>query len=225
MSITRKRIADIPKIQRPRERFVSLGRENLTNVELLAIILGSGTKNTNVISLARGILKKYPLTKLSNTPLTELINTHGIGEIQAIKILAGIELGLRSSRNSLTKMIKTPQDVYIETYDIREKSREHLVALYLNARYELIHKQTISIGGLNKIVIEPRDVFSEALKNPCAYIILVHNHPSNDTSASQDDISFTNRVIQAGNLLGISIIDHIIVGSKDYYSMKENGHI
>lgn len=215
-------IKDLPKTERPRERLDALGISNLTETELLAIILSSGTKKKNVISVAKQLLKTFPLNALLTTSLSELAKVDGIGKVKAGKILAGIELGKRALGTASFHQVLTPKEVLNEVKDIRTKSQEHLIALYLNARHELLQKQTISVGSLNQAIIEPRDIFSYALLLPSPFIILVHNHPSGDATASEADIKFTRRLVEAGNLLGIKIIDHIIVTANDYSSFRES---
>ena len=217
----KKRIRDLPRSKRPREKLSTVGVENLTAVELLAIILGSGTKRTNVINLAKKILKKFPPKELIHVKTLDLISIKGIGKVQAGKILASLELGRRAMGESPGKRLLVPEDAVREVDEIRIKSREYLIALYLNARYELIKKQVITIGRLNKNLVEARDVFGPALVNLCAFVILVHNHPSNDPTPSKDDKIFTKHIIKAGGLLGITLTDHIIVSKKDYFSFRE----
>lgn len=223
MTAKRKRIADLLPSQRPREKLTLFGITNLTNEELLAILLGFGTKNHNVLSVAKIILKTYPLKKLSNLTITDFSSIKGIGGVQAGKILAAVELGKRIFDGTASNKLLSPQDVVREVGELRVKSQEHLVGLYLNARHELIEKYTISIGGLNKNIIEPREVFRQAIVLPSPFLVLVHNHPSGDVSPSEDDILFTKQLIKAGKLLGCRIIDHIIVSEKDYFSFREEG--
>jgi len=214
------KIKDFPRIKRPRERLAAVGIQNLTKVELLAIILSSGTKHGNVLSLARKILKTFPLKELSGIQISDLTKIKGVGQVKAGKILASLELGGRAVGGSV-KQLLTPQDVLGEVDDIKSKNREYLVALYLNARHNLLKKQTISIGNLNQSFLEPRDVFAPALILPCSFIILAHNHPSGDSSPSMDDKTLTKHLFKAGELLGIKLVDHIIVSKNDYFSFKE----
>jgi DNA repair protein RadC len=216
-----KTIKDLPKIQRPRERLDVLGISNLTEPELLAIILTSGTKKKNVLTVAKQLLREFPLDALLTASLGDLSKVDGIGKVKAGKIMAGIELGKRALVATSLHVVLTPKEVLHEVKDIENLKQEHLIALYLNARHELLQKQTISVGSLNQAIIEPRDIFSYALLLPSPFIILVHNHPSGDPTASEADIKFTKRLVEAGNLLGIKIIDHIIVTAKDYSSFKE----
>ena len=217
----RRTIRDFPKSKRPRERLLSLGVANLTIVELLAIILGSGTKEQNVVNLAKKILGTFSLKDLAQAKTSDLTRLKGIGKIQASKILAAFELGRRLLEEFPAKRLLTPEDVLREVTNIRKKEREYLLALYLNARHELIKKQTITIGNLNQNLIEPRDVFAEAISLPSAFLVLVHNHPSGDPTPSKNDKIFTHHLVKAGKLLGIEVIDHIIVSKKDYFSFRE----
>lgn len=216
------RIKDLEKIKRPREKLALLGIENLDNSELLALIIGSGTRKHNALALSKNILKKFPKKKLQNLVLDDLSNIDGIGNALASKILASIEIGKRLSQDSAIHRISSPEDVIREVSEIRSKSQEYLIALYLNARHELVEKQVISIGSLNQNIIEPRDIFAHALTTPCRFVILTHNHPSGDVSPSEDDLKFTSRLIKASEILGIQILDHIIISKRDYYSFKEN---
>jgi DNA repair protein RadC len=184
------------------------------------LLLSFRTKKHNVISLSKTILKKFPLLRLAETTVAELKKVDGMGEVKAGKVLAAIELGRRSIEHESRLAIHSMNDVLLHVHDIRREHREHLVALYLNARNELIAKHTIAVGSLNQNVIEPRDVFAEALKAPCASIILVHNHPSGDAEPSDQDIHFTKNLMQAGKLLGIEILDHIVVSENGECSLK-----
>lgn len=216
----KRRIKELPAFQRPRERLTELGPQNLSTAELLAILLSSGTKKQNVLSLSKAILKKYPIELLSMASVAELKKIFGMGEVKAGKIVAAIELGKRSMGDGRKTAIQSINDVAREASDIRNQSKEHLVALYLNARNELILKQTIAIGSLNQNIIEPRDVFADALKNPCAAVVLIHNHPSGDPTPSDQDIIFTSKLIEVGKLLGIDVLDHVIVAKDGEASLK-----
>lgn len=221
----KKRIKELPAFQRPRERLRELGPQNLSTAELLAILLSSGTKKHNVLSLSKQILKTYPLEQLANTSVNEIKKISGMGEVKAGKISAAIELGRRTMGNGKRITIRSIDDVVREVADIRDQSKEHLVALYLNARNELILKQTIAVGSLNQNIIEPRDVFADALKNPCAAVVLVHNHPSGDSEPSDQDVIFTSKLIEAGKLLGIELLDHIVVARDNETSLKASNLI
>ncbi|MEN8253373.1 MAG: DNA repair protein RadC [Patescibacteria group bacterium] len=219
------KINKLPKHARPRERLLELGANNLSNEQLIAVILGFGTSKANVLTLAKRILKKYKnISQLSNTSIKELTKISGIGQIQAGKLVSCFELGKRLNTNSQL-IINNPSDVTREIKDIRDKTQEYLIALYLDARHRLVNKETLAIGSLNSLVLEARDIFSHAFKIPCSEIILAHNHPSGDINPSENDIKFTQKILEAGELLGIQLIDHIIVTKENYLSMREENLI
>jgi DNA repair protein RadC len=168
---------------------------------------------------------RYPIEVLADTSVNELKKIFGMGEVKAGKIVAAFELGKRSLGNGRKTSIRSVEDVVREVNDIRDQNKEHLIALYLNARNELIMKQTIAIGTLNQNIIQPRDVFADALKNPCAAVVLIHNHPSGDPEPSDQDIIFTKKLIEAGKLLGIEILDHIVVARDGDASLKASNLI
>lgn len=214
---------DLPTIDRPREKLWELGAENLQESELIAILLGTGTRADNAVSLAKRLLRIYPLATLASLAPAQLTNTAGIGNTKAARIVAALELGRRLFAPVATNkvFIRTTTDALAQVTDIAHKTQEHLLALYINARYELIRKETISLGSLNTINVEPRTVFAPVIASACAWVILAHNHPSGDPTPSEADIRFTARLQAAGELLGISIVDHLIVSGTGYCSFKE----
>lgn len=218
-----KRLKDLPKTSRPREKLENKGSQNLSNVELLALLLGTGRPKKNVISLSQTLLNHYPLSKLSQITLSQLTAILGIGKSKATRILAALELGNRIyAPSSLNKsVIKTTIDALEQLRDITDKKQEHIVVLYLNARHELIQKEVVALGNLNSNLIEPKEIFYPAIMTPCAGIILSHNHPSADPTPSKEDIIFTKRIQAAGEILGIPLIDHLIVCSSGYFSFKK----
>lgn len=216
-------IHDLPKIQQPRERLKALGPSNLDTDELIALILGTGTKDLNVKALASQLIKQFPLAKLLDASVTDLTRFKGLGPVKAGKLIACLELAKRAYAAQPAKYVNSPQTVCQEVADIRNDRKEHLIALYLNARHELVDKQTLAIGNLNQAILEARDVFAPAFLSPSAYIILVHNHPSGDPNPSDADAVLTQRLIKAGELLGIKILDHIVVTRDDFFSFKEAG--
>lgn len=220
----RKRILDLPKSTRPRERLETEGKENLSDAELLALILGTGRPKKNVLVLASALLKRYPLTKLQKISLPELINIAGVGKSKATRVLAAMELGKRLfAPLSLNQtIIQNPEDILKEIKDIADKKQEYIMVLYLDARHQLVQKEIVSIGNLNSNLITPREVFATALKLPCAKVILAHNHPSGDPTPSKEDIIFTKRVQAAGDILGIALMDHIIICQNNYFSFSES---
>jgi DNA repair protein RadC len=209
--------------RQPREKLSNVGKANLTDTELLSLILGSGTKQFSVTKVAQLLLQQQSLTTLPHTTLAELTKIQGIGSTQASRLLACIELGKRMYTIPTAPLILSSEQVLHQVSSIRNHQREHLVALYLNARQELVQKETITIGGLNYTNVNPRDVFALAVTLPAAYVVLVHNHPSGNAQPSQADLEVTERLVAAGQLLGIMVIDHLIVTTQTYYSFKEGG--
>ncbi len=219
------KIKDLPKMERPREKLIAKGTENLKDKELLAILLGTGTEGKNVIEVAEQILGKYPLKNFLKLEYEDLLKIKGINSAKACTILAGQELVKRALevRDESLPKIDSVEDVLAQAVYMRDKSREHLMALYLNARNELLYKKPMFIGTLNASLIHPREIFQEALKQNACSVILAHNHPSGDNEPSEDDITVTNRLIEAGKLMGIDVLDHIIIAKgKSPYSFKEN---
>ncbi len=223
-------IKEMPETERPREKLVRYGAESLSNAELLAIIIRTGSKEYSSIDLANIILSqdKKGIRFLTNCSIEQLQSIKGIGKSKACQILAAIELGKRLSRSSLEakKSIKSPQDVVnIFIDDMRYLEKEYFKVVFLNTKNEIISYETISIGSLNASIVHPREVFNRAIKKSSASLILVHNHPSGNPNPSKEDINITKRLIEAGNIIGIEILDHIIIGDGIYYSLKENSII
>ncbi|NLB89411.1 MAG: DNA repair protein RadC [Syntrophomonadaceae bacterium] len=213
----------MPITMRPREKMLSQGENSLSESELLAIILGMGTKDMTALELADTLLIKYKnLRNIKEASIDELIKQRGIGLAKAVQIKAAFELGKRVAISSqYKKYIKSPDDVKnMVMEEMRYFDREHFRAIYLDRKGGVIFMKDISIGGLHSSIVHPREVFKEAVKNSAASIILVHNHPSGDPSPSSEDIEITKRLIDAGNLMGIPILDHIIIGDNIYTSLK-----
>lgn len=198
---------------RPRERFIRFGCDALSNSELLAIILQSGTYNTNVLDLSNKILSEHTLEKLSELSITELQKTNGIGIVKAMQIKSIFELNKRLNQDrKKVKIIKNSKDVYNYFSDeLEKKKQEYFYTLLLNSRNEIIKKELVSIGILNASLIHPREVFKAAIKESANSVILVHNHPSGDPNASEEDIVVTRELSKAGELVGIKVLDHVIV--------------
>lgn len=216
-------ITTLPKHSRPREKLQEIGPENVTTTELLMLILGSGTKNNNVIEIAQAITNHLQNSDLTTVTTQQLRTLAGMGAAQACKIIACLELARRLHEPKPPNAILTSQDAYSLVASITSKQREHVVALYLNARREILRQDLISLGGLNYANLEPRDIFAQAIQLPCAYVILAHNHPSGDPKPSQDDLEFTEQIRAAGELLGVKVLDHLIVAKRGYFSFLERG--
>ena len=216
------KIKDIPKIDRPRERFLKKGPEALSKSDLLAILLGSGIKGTNVQQLSQQIIKKFGKDFL-NITVDNLQGIPGIGQAKALQIASAISLVKRFYTDDQTNEIRinNSQDVLSLTYDLRDKKKEHLVCLYLNARNVLLKKEIISVGLLDKTLLHPREIFYPATELNAASVILVHNHPSGDSAPSEKDVEIVEKIAQAGEIMGISVIDFVIISEKGDYSFYE----
>jgi len=202
----------------PAERF-HLPVESLRNEELLSVLIACPVEK------AREIIEKNTLITLGNTNYDELRRI--VSSKRARILLSAFELSRRVFHKGPTVVpaISCPADTLPFLWDIREKDREHFVCLYLNARNQMIHREVISIGSLSASIVHPREVFSVAIKHCAASLILGHNHPSRDVSPSKDDLELTRRLIKAGEILGVEILDHIIVSETDFTSLKEKGLI
>ena len=219
------KIKDLTKIERPREKLIAKGPQNLKDEELLAILLGTGVEGKNVIEVASQILKKFSKKRLLNLQYDDLAKIKGIGPAKACTILASQELVKRALelRDESLPKIDSVEDVLAQVVYMRDKTREHLMALFLNARNELLYKKPMFIGTLNASLIHPREIFQEALKQNACSVILAHNHPSGDNKPSEDDLEITKRIIEAGKLMGVEVLDHVIIAkNKTPYSFKEN---
>lgn len=222
-------IRDFPNDERPRERFIKHGPESLSNHELIAIIIQTGSKNDSVLSLANKLLVHFDgLRLLKDASLDELKTIKGIGTVKAIQVLASIELGRRVSNlvYSDRYCIRSPEDAakYMMN-DMRFLTQEHFVCLYLNTKNQVMHKQTVFIGSLNASIVHPREVYKEAFRRSAASIICLHNHPSGDPSPSREDIEVTKRLVECGKIIGIDLLDHIIIGENKFVSLKEKGYV
>lgn len=217
------------KTDRPRERIRQYGAESLSDCELLAIVLRTGTAKTSVISLANQILAKFSgLHEMREATFEELVEINGIGEAKAAQIFAAIELGKRfqflPSKKEL--VVKTSEDVAKHLMSKMDYMwQEHFIVLYLNTKNHVINQQTIFKGSLNYSVVHPREVFREAVRRSAASIICAHNHPSGDPTPSDEDIEVTKRLTECGQMMGIELLDHIIIGKKCYVSLRHKGYM
>jgi len=217
------KIKDLPKIERPREKLIAKGVENLKDSELLAILLRTGTIGKNVIEIASQILSKYSKKRLLQMTYQDLSKISGIDSAKATTLLAAFELSKRALEVNDTNLpvISDAKDAVAQLSDMRDLKKEHLMALYLNAKNQLVHKETISMGTLNANLVHPREVFEPALKYSAAQIIVAHNHPSGDPKPSEDDLEVTKRLTEAGKMMGIELMDHVIVSKNSHFSFKE----
>ncbi|MDP4143859.1 MAG: DNA repair protein RadC [Bacillota bacterium] len=221
------KIIDLPESERPRERLLRYGAEGISNSELLAIVLRTGSKNEDIISLAnRLITLNKGLNGLLTASISELLNIDGIGPTKAAQIIAIGELSkrFRTFRSGDEYKISRPKDAAdLLMEEMRTLSKEHLKVMLLNTKNNVIKVCDVSMGSLNSSIVHPREVFYEAISNHSASIVVCHNHPSGDPSPSSEDINVTIRLKECGRLLGIELLDHIIIGNGTYISLKEKG--
>ncbi|RBP93977.1 DNA replication and repair protein RadC [Cytobacillus firmus] len=222
-------IKDFPQDERPRERFVLNGPQSLSNHELIAILLRTGTKDESVLQLANRLLTHFEgLRLLKDASLDEITAIKGIGSAKAIQLLAAVEIGRRISNLTYDDRytIRSPEDgANYVMHDMRFLSQEHFVCLYLNTKNQVLHKQTIFIGSLNASIVHPREVFKEAFRRSAASVICIHNHPSGDPTPSREDIEVTKRLAESGKIIGIDVLDHLIIGENKFVSLKEKGYL
>jgi DNA repair protein RadC len=226
-------IREMPEGERPRERLKLRGAAALGDAELIAILLRTGMKGTSVVQLAQEILVKFrTLPELASAPVEEIAKVKGVGETKAIQLKAAFELARRLSESARGKprIVSTPEDAAAAVReDMRSLDREEFRVLLLNTKNGLIKKCEVSRGSLNASIVEPREVFKDAIAASAASMILVHNHPSGDPTPSSEDIAVTKRLVKAGELLNIAVLDHIILGHRttkrdqDFVSLKELG--
>lgn len=222
-------IKEISRDSQPRERLVAYGEKALSNHELLAILFRTGTKSENVLQLAQSFLNHFEdLNGIKHASLAEFQTIKGIGPTKAIELKAAIELGFRIATSAVPKyghIVSTSSAGAWLMQEMADYHQEHLVVIFLNTKNEIIKRKTIFIGTVNSSVAHPREIFKEAVKYPTARLIIAHNHPSGDTEPSPADIYFTKRMIQCGDLMGIEVLDHIIVGQGQYLSLRESTQI
>ena len=214
------KLKDTPKFNRPREKFLEKGPDALTDSELLAILLGSGIKGMNVKVLSQKIIKKFG-DNLLNVSVEDLTKVPGIGQAKALQIASAFALAGRNYEKNKTSdsLILSVQDALALVLDLRGKKQEHLVCLYLNARNALINKETISIGTLDKSIVHPREIFAPGLEMRAAGVIIVHNHPSGDPEPSEQDKQIAKRIVEAGKLMGVNVVDFLIVAKNGGHSI------
>lgn len=219
------KVKELPTSFQPRERLLKFGVENLSDVDLLSIILRTGTKESNVKEVASEIISSIGgLTNLGDVGIRELSKIKGVGTVKAISILAAIELGLRvNSQEIEINMVLNNSKVIHEAFKslFIGTHQEKVLAIFLDSKKRLISYKFVFIGTLDRSIIHPREIFNEAIKNHASSLILMHNHPSNELIPSKEDIAVTNKIKESGNLLGIPLIDHLITNGREYYSFYD----
>jgi DNA repair protein RadC len=221
------RIADLPEEARPRERLERSGPESLTNAELLAILFRTGTPKRNAVQVAEEVFRDMGgLAGVATASLDELSRVQGVGRVKAIEVKAAVELAKRLAATSdeAKPLIRGPADVAkLVALDLRYQTQEHLWALLLDSRNRVTQIRKITAGTLTESLIHPREVFKEAVRFSAAALVLVHNHPSGDPEPSPQDIAVTKRMLEAGKLMGIDLLDHVIIGDGRWTSLKDRG--
>ena len=221
-------IRDLPSTERPRERLKSFGPSSLSNVELLAILLRTGVTGEGVVSLATRVLSRFRgLAGLAQASYAELCVEHGVSEAKACQVLAALELGRRYSslQPEETPVISSPRDVAnLLMGEMSFLEQEHLKVVLLNTRNQVMGISQVYMGNVNTSVIRGAEIYRPAIRQNCPAIIVVHNHPSGDPTPSPDDVAVTQQLVEAGKLLDIELLDHIIIGSGNrFISLKEAG--
>ena len=223
--IVTMRMKDIPWFNRPWTKLKRKGPAALDDAELLAMIMMRGNEKENVLELSNKLLSKHNLHYLSSCSLKELTVILG-DEIKAYQIQGLAELCKRYAmlkKRGFQTTLETAQDVYHHFHEeLKDKKKEHLYAILLNSKNKIIKKDLVSVGTLNQSFSHPREVFKTAIKESANALILVHNHPSGDPKASKEDVAMTKKLIRAGNLLGIKVLDHVIIGQQSYWSLMES---
>ena len=217
-------IHDLPLAERPRERLLRLGPEALSIQELLALILGRGIKGESVMVTAQQLLSRFgDLQSIANSSLEELCQVKGIGLAKASQITAAFELGrrLETYPEKGKAIVRSPENVLNEIRSkLKGRKKEHFLTLFLDTRNQVLGVASVSVGSLDSSLAHPREVFKEAISANAASVIFVHNHPSGDPQPSEDDIKLTRRLVEAGNIVGIEVLDHVIVADKAFASLK-----
>lgn len=231
-NVTQLLMKELPPEQRPYEKAMTQGLDTLSDAELLAVILRSGTSGKSAVDLCREILQLCPVSEglagIHRLPVSQLTSLSGIGPVKALQIKAVGELSKRLSRTQARVRLEfsspdTIADYYMET--LRHEEQEHLLCMLLDTKNHLLGEKEIFKGTVNASLVSPREIFLYALENRAVHIILVHNHPSGDPAPSKDDILITNKILKAGELLDIHLLDHIIIGDRCFVSLKEQDYL
>lgn len=223
-------IKNVPHSEQPRERLMSIGAEGLTNSELLAILIRTGSTKQSALEVGKALLSgcNDNLTELSEMTIEELCMFEGIGESKACQLLASLELGKRVKQMGILQRAKMSSPTEVVNFFSAELDNikvEKFIGVFLNTKNEVINWEVISVGSLNASIVHPREVFNRAIRRNAASIIAVHNHPSGHISPSKEDFNITKRLYEVGQLVGIPLIDHIIIGKNKYYSFKEENQL
>ncbi|MBO8163821.1 MAG: DNA repair protein RadC [Brevibacillus sp.] len=219
---------NVPVYERPRERLIRQGTAPLSDAELLAILLRTGHQRETCYQLAQRLLTAFgSLYGISQASHQELMKIKGIGPVKAVELHAAFELGRRLAQSVRKEgaPVRMPCDVVeLMMPEMRHLTQEHFVCLYLNTKNQIISKQTVFVGSLDASIVHPREVYREAVRRSSASVICLHNHPSGDPTPSREDIAVTRILRDAGELIGITLLDHVIIGDGCFVSLKEQGY-
>lgn len=222
-----KGIQSWPETERPRERLLRLGPESLSDAQLLAILLRTGRKKHNALEVAHHLLKKFGgLSALGQLSVSELCSIKGIGPAKAAQVLASVELGRRSLAQPLNLDLRvlSSRDIYNHYYSLlRDMKKEVFMLLLFDGKNRLLKEVNVSTGSLSLNIVHPREVFKPAVRESASAVILLHNHPSGDPSPSPEDQELTRRLVKAGRIMGIKVLDHLVIGDGKYYSFADQG--
>lgn len=222
-------IRELPPEERPREKLAHWGASSLREYELLAILLRTGTAQMSALQLAQHLLQKFGGVRgVMHASVQELANIKGMGLAKATQIAAAMELGRRVALSQFHErpQIRSPEDVYqLMHIQLLGERREHFLAVMLDTKNRVLRTETISIGTLDSSLVHPREVYRMVIREGAACWIAVHNHPSGDPTPSPDDIAITRRLKEAGELLGVGLLDHLIIGDGNYTSLRERGYL
>jgi DNA repair protein RadC len=220
-------IRDLPVQERPRERLMQYGAEALSTAELLAIVLRTGTRSESALGLAERLVAALgSLKEVADATVEQLSQIKGVGPVKAVQIKAAVELGKRISAFSpeTRPTIRSPADVgQLVMSELRHAAREYFKALLLDSKNQVLRIATVSVGSLNESIVHPRELYREAIRHSAAAVIVVHNHPSGDPTPSAEDIEVTVRLRDAGRVVGIDLLDHLVIGDGRWVSLKERG--
>ncbi|MGE5483201.1 MAG: RadC family protein [Bacteroidota bacterium] len=220
-------VRDLGQSARPRERLLSLGAQGLSDVQLLALLLGTGGVSRSALDLAQEMIASYgSLERLARVSARELMNRRDVGPAKAGRLVAAFELARRMQEEPLLERVtisSSDQLARLMMGRLGHLDREHFEVVLLDVKSRVIGREVVSIGHLSGAPVHPREVFKPALQASAAAVVLIHNHPSGDPTPSRDDIAVTERLVQAGKILGIEVLDHLIIGAKQYVSLRQQG--
>lgn len=218
-------LKELPVVARPREKMLRYGAAKLTTKELLALLIRSGRKGSNVLQVADEVLAYFGESQLFDATVEELSAHKGIGPAKAVEMIASFELAKRFYRHEKVPKCTNPQYIWQRTKTIHQKKQEHIIVFALNGAGEEINHQTIFVGSLTNSLIHPREVYEYAVTQNAAAIVIVHNHPSGNCEPSDEDVIMTHRIQKSGTIMGIPLLDHVVVTKEGYYSFFEEGRL